>query len=223
MCARLTLHTSPEELAMIFDFTIIPDLIARYNAAPSQPLAVIGLKSDDSTRNLVFMKWGLVPNWASDPNDGPKPINARSEGITTNPAFRDSIRQRRCIIPANGFYEWQTIGKNKIPHYFTHRDATPFAFAGIWDSWKQDDGTPLFTCSIVTTTSNETVRPLHDRMPVILPREVWQTWLKRKTALDDALALCLPFPAEQMQSRIVSTYVNKSTNEGIACVADPEA
>jgi putative SOS response-associated peptidase YedK len=222
MCARLAIHTSADELAELFDLEIVPRLSPRYNVAPSQLLPVIGPKSSGSARGLVMMQWGFVPRWANDPQSGPRPINARSEVAAENPAFRDSIRQRRCIIPASGFYEWATLGRKKMPAFFTAQDAKPFAFAGIWDAWTGSDGKPLHTCCILTTTANELLSRWHDRMPVILPREHIGHWLDRTADLQSVLAECQPFPAEKMMVREVSTYVNKSTNEGPECLAASE-
>jgi len=214
----MTLHATGEELAELFDLDRPPVVPPRYNVAPSQLLAVIGLKADDMTRSLVPMSWGFVPHWANDPSDGPKPVNAKSETVLANGAFRESARRKRCVIPASGFYEWATVSKRKIPHYFTATDGKPFAFAGLYDGWTDENGKVLHTCCILTTTANEVVGELYDRMPVILPRATIGHWLDRHTDTNDALSLCVPYPAQEMQSVVVSTYVNKATNEGEECI-----
>jgi putative SOS response-associated peptidase YedK len=219
MCARLAIHTTPDELAQIFDLKLIPQIIARYNVAPSQILPVIGLKADGIQRGLIPMTWGFVPHWAETPDQGPKPINARSETVLQSGAFRESFRQRRCLIPVSGFYEWQTVAKKKLPHYFAPVEGPVFALAGLWDRWMNDHGPDLLTCCILTTTANPVLAPYHDRMPVIIPPADWKTWLSRTTRTEDAHQLCRPYQPDLMREWPVTPKMNKPTYDTPDCIS----
>ena len=219
MCARYTLFTPGDLLAERFNLSDLLDLSPRYNVAPSQQVAVVGSKAGGG-RGLAMFQWGFVPQWANDARSGPSPVNAKSESIATNSAFRDSFRLRRCLIPNDGFFEWQTTTSGKRPLWFRHKNRDLMAFAGIWDCWRGSTK-PLFTCAIITTTCNELVRPIHDRMPVILPPERWEQWLDPSAQSTDAIQpLLCPFPADQMQATPVSTFVNNSRHEGVQCIAE---
>jgi len=218
MCGRFTLAVAPKTIAELFNLSEYPEVLQpRYNVAPTQPVAVVGLKPDGVSRGLRMIRWGLIPNWASDPKSVPNPFNARAEGIRDKPMFADAIAGSRCLIPATGFYEWATVGRKKTPHYFRLRSGEPFAFAGLYDVWK-GDGKPVFSTCLITTTPNELVQPVHDRMPVMLARDDFDRWLDRGTALDDVLALLRPFPAAAMEVVRVGSLVSKATNEGPACI-----
>lgn len=217
MCGRFTLTVGWGEVANEFG---LPgeglDLPPRYNIAPSQFVPVVALKGDRQTRGMAMLKWGLVPFWADDPAAGPRPINLRSESVAYK--FSEQFRQKRCLLPADGFYEWRTEGRRKRPHRFTLAGGGVFAFAGLWDAWTAGGGPPLLTCCSLTTTPNDLVRPIHDRMPVIVPRANYAEWLDPATPERRLRQLLVPFPAELMTVREVGPAVNKATTEGAACV-----
>ncbi|MCS7040325.1 MAG: SOS response-associated peptidase, partial [Anaerolineae bacterium] len=185
MCGRFTLTASGDELASLFDLEQAPNLEPRYNIAPTQPVAVVRLDREGRRREFTLMRWGLIPSWAKDIHIGNRLINARAETLTEKPAFRTAFRRRRCLIPANGFYEWQkpTAGR-KQPYFIGLPDRRPFAFAGLWEHWEGADGSVLDSCAIITTAANERVRVLHDRMPVILERTDFGDWLDPTTTPD---------------------------------------
>jgi putative SOS response-associated peptidase YedK len=167
------------------------------------------------------MRWGLVPSWASDISIGNRLINGRSETVLEKPAFRDSFRTRRCLIPADGFYEWKKAGKERRPFHFGMKDGSLFAFAGVWDRWKSPAGQVLESCSILTTAPNELIEDLHDRMPVILPPRHYQTWLMAPPAEAERLAeLLVPFDATIMKRYPVSSLVNKPQNDMPECAVE---
>jgi len=218
MCGRFTLAVAPKTIAELFNLSEYPEVLQpRYNVAPTQPVAVVGLKPDGVSRGLRMIRWGLIPNWASDPKSVPNPFNARAEGIRDKPMFADVIAGSRCLIPATGFYEWATVGRKKTPRYFRLRSGEPFAFAGLYDVWR-GDGKPLFSTCLITTTPNERVRPVHDRMPVMLARDDFGRWLDRDADVNDVLALLRPFPAAAMEAVRVGPLVSKATNDGPACI-----
>ena len=202
----------------------------RYNIAPSQDVAVI---PNDGTQQVQYFRWGLVPFWANDPAVGNRLINARAETLPAKPAFREALRQRRCLIPADGFFEWlpATPGRRKTPMYFTMRDRTPFAFAGLWETWQSnsDDKTPpttLHTCVIITGQPNDLVRPIHDRMPVILHPDRYADWLLPRPLLDEeSIAMLTPYAAEPMETFAVGDGVNRPSSDTPDLIAPihPEA
>lgn len=217
MCGRFTL-TDPTRLIEEFELDLpIPDLAPRYNAAPSQTIAVVALKRNDATRRgLALLKWGLVPSWSNDPASGPKPINARADSLD-KPTFRDAFRSKRCLIPANGFYEWTKSGSTKKARHFRMKDFGPFAFAGLWEFWT--DGTEkMATCCIITTDANELVRPFHDRMPVILPRSKYQSWLNADMPTAELRSLLIPFPETEMLAVPVGRTVNSPKTDDPSCL-----
>ena len=215
MCGRFTLHSSNDEIARHFGLDAVPRLAARYNVAPSQPVATVGARTN-GIRGMATMAWGLVPRWAAKP-DGPKPINARAETIREKPAFRECFALRRCLIPADGFFEWGTEGGKKLPTYFRLADGELFAFAGIWD--RRADS---LSCAIITTTANDLVRPLHERMPVILRPGDYRGWLDPTTKEDELAALLVPYPADAMAAVPVLPLVNKAGVEGPECLTPRE-
>lgn len=171
MCGRFT-HTTPAEVvADRFGVADPPALPPRFNVAPSQVVAVVGLKPGGTRRGLAMLRWVLVPRWAATPKPGP--TNARAETVDRLPTFRDSFRERRCLLTMTGFYEWRLVNGRKVPHHFTLAGCGPMGVAGIWAVWHGSDGTNLTTCCLLTTTANEAVRPVHDRMPAVLPPDVW--------------------------------------------------
>lgn len=218
MCGRFTASQSPAELGEQYGVEPPADYTPRYNVAPSQLVAVVGRKAGGSRRGLVRMRWGFVPRWARTPDDGPKPINAKAETVFTSPAFRQSARDRRCLIPATGFYEWaKGAAGDKQPVYF--RPAVgPVAFAGVWDVWRPAPGSdPLFTCAVVTVPASDAVRPYHHRMPAVLPAAAFDPWLDPGTDPGDLAALLRPYPFA-LSAVPVGPAVNSPRTDGPACL-----
>lgn len=215
MCGRFTMHVSMDELKALFDLDHTPeDVPERYNIAPTQQVAVI-LPQGENERALEYLRWGLIPSWAKDPKIGSRMINARAETVAEKPSFRTALKKRRCLIIADGFYEWKTEGGKKVPMYIRLKSGEPFAFAGLWDVWQAPTGESLRTCTIITTAANETLGQFHHRMPVILPKENHDRWLDvnlHETA--PLLELLNPYPADLMEAGPVSTKVNSAKNEG---------
>ena len=208
MCGRFTLQISPELLAGIFGLTEIPVFPARYNIAPSQQVALIRQIGDGHNR-LDYLQWGLIPSWAKDENTGNMLINARSETVAEKPAFRHAVKYRRCLIPASGFYEWRQEGKLKIPLHVRLKDGSPMVFAGLWESWKSPKDGVIESCTILTTSSNKLIAPLHDRMPVVLHQQEFNAWLDREMNDPENLRrFYQPYPAELMEMYPVSNLVN---------------
>lgn len=165
------------------------------------------------------MRWGLVPFWAKDLKIGARMINAQSETAATKPAFRAAFKKRRCLVLADGFFEWRKEGKEKIPTYIFQKSKMPFAFAGLWENWKSPEGEQVRSCTILTTTPNELIQPIHNRMPVLLSQETEALWLDPMTEEAETLTpLLLPAPAEELTTIVVSSHVNSSRNEGAECV-----
>ncbi|NJN14993.1 MAG: SOS response-associated peptidase [Oscillochloris sp.] len=217
MCGRYTLAISGEQAQQQFALPTTPTLAPRYNIAPTQSVAVV--RAAEQRRDLALLRWGLIPGWAKDAAIGARMINARGETVAEKPAFKHAMRRRRCLIPADGFYEWQATAEGKQPIYFQMADGTPFAFAGLWEQWRGPDG-PVESCTIITTSANELVHPVHDRMPVIVAPDDYVRWLAPE--LDDAAAvadLIKPFPADRMQSYMVSKAVNQVRNNGPELIA----
>lgn len=230
MCGRYTLFASPEEVARFFSLPLsevssVLEQGPRYNIAPTTQVPVVRSAGTEPDRELVLLRWGLIPHWAKDTKSGPLLINARGETVAEKPAFRSSFRYRRCLMIADGFYEWQKLADRKQPHHFRVDGGDLIAFAGIWDRWEPagGKGDPVESCSIITTQANELAKLVHDRMPVILPHEWWDTWLgesAQETKRDDTLqSLLKPYPAEKMSVVPVSTLVNSPRNDSPDCVA----
>lgn len=214
MCGRFTLKTPVETLAEVFELPAVPALSPRFNIAPSEALATVRIADKDAQRELAILRWGLVPSWADEPKVGNKMINARSETVATNEAFRSAFRRRRCLVLADGFYEWQRQEKRKQPFYIRMKDEAPFAFAGLWELWEGKDGAVLESCTLLTTEPNELMSPIHNRMPVILDRKAYDLWLDPEMREPDPLkALLRPYPAERMTAYPVSSLVNSPAND----------
>jgi len=213
MCGRYAQRTDPKQLAKVFGVAEVPEVEPRYNIAPTQDIVAVQQTADD--REMTFYKWGLVPSWAKDTSIGARLINARSETVTEKPAFRQAFKHRRCIIPADGFYEWQQTGGRKQPFFFRMRDESPFGFAGLWERWEGSGSQAINSCAILTTEANEVLRPVHDRMPVILHPDDYELWLEggeREQAL--LRELLRPYPAEEMAGYPVATAVNSPRSQG---------
>lgn len=223
MCGRFTLRAPASVVAEQFSIFEISPWKARYNIAPSQPVAAVrmagaGAKTT-SRRELALLRWGLIPSWASDPAIGNRLINARAETAAAKPAFRTPFRRRRCLVVADGFYEWQRAGKRKVPHLVRLRDDRPFAFAGLWDLWEGPDHSVIESCTLLTTEANDVVRPIHDRMPVILAPADYDRWLDPAVGDSEELAALLrPYPSDQMTAYAVSPLVNSPANDEPGCV-----
>lgn len=213
MCGRFTL-TQPAQIAAAFGLDnfapVEPEFYTpRFNVAPTQRIVVIPTR--DMQREARRMRWGLVPRWAKDMSIGARLINARSESIDTKPAFREAFRQRRCLIPADGFYEWLQTPRGKQPYRIVLASGALFAFAGLWERWRDPHGDPLDSCCIITCEPNELAAKFHNRMPVIIAAEDYDTWLTGSP--EQALALLRPYPPETMRAYPVSTGVNRPGND----------
>jgi putative SOS response-associated peptidase YedK len=222
MCGRFARATELERIRRLLEFETadVAELHPRYNIAPTQAVAAVRL--DDRKRSLVWLRWGLIPSWVRDARMAPSFIKARAETVAEKPAFRAAFRARRCLIPATGFYEWQATGaKQKIPFYIRMSDNEPFAFAGLWERWKGDDvvAEVIQSCTILTTEANAVVRPVHERMPVIIPPEHFTDWLDPYTPVADLHRLLRPYPTAEMTAVLVGRYVSNPRNEGPRCLA----
>jgi len=226
MCGRFSLTTPPEAMRALFDYENLPNLGVRYNVAPTQPVAVVRPRVDGAGRELVTMRWGLVPAWARE-IAGPPLINARAETVAEKPAFRAAFARRRCLVPADGFYEWRTEEGAKQPFRIGFRDGRLFAFAGLWERWvaPQDGGgvkagEAVDSVAIVTCEANPKLRPIHERMPAILDPSDYAAWLDAAgTAAAEARALLRPYPPAEMAFYRVSPRVNSVRNDDADCIA----
>ena len=222
MCGRFTRHTDSAVFAERFDATLQTDLPLSYNIAPSQAVLVARVNAEN-VRELVALRWGLVPGWSKGPDNRYSMINARAETVAEKPAYRTAFKQRRCLFAADGFYEWKRDGQRKQPFYIGLRDEQPFAMAGLWEYWQGEDGTAIESCAVITTDANELVADIHDRMPVILDPADYATWLS--PGIDEPAArkelltsLLKPFAPERMRTYPVSTRVNSPKNNDAACM-----
>ncbi len=218
MCGRFSLISSEELIKRIFRLNRAPVQV-RFNIAPSQNISVIRNHPSTQDRELVPMRWGLIPSWAKDMKIGNRMINAKSETVFEKPAFRNAIKRRRCLIPADGFFEWKKLKKGKQPYYISLENHEPFAFAGIWESWKSDPQTTIESCTILTTSANELIQPLHERMPVIIPIPDHPIWLDpERQSAEEQMSLFHPFPAEEMTMYPVGDWVNHVGNDIPDCI-----
>jgi putative SOS response-associated peptidase YedK len=255
MCGRFTLRAPASVVAEHFALFELPPFTPRFNIAPTQPVPVIrlaprtqagtvpifapakmGLSPSGPSaprRELVFLRWGLIPSWAKDPSIGNRLINARAETVAEKPAFRTALRRRRCLLAADGFYEWQAAGRRKQPYFIRLRDDRPFAFAGLWETWEGRTGTDpdssaqsepvpvrsIESCTLLTTEPNELMRPIHDRMPAILAPDDYAAWLDPAVQEPaQLLPLLRPYPSEAMVARPVGTLVNSPANDVPECI-----
>jgi putative SOS response-associated peptidase YedK len=215
MCGRYELHSQPAAIALAFGLPWPPDVAPRYNIAPMQQVPVVRVNARGE-RELVQVRWGLVPRFASDPSIGARMINARAETVATRGAFRHALARRRCLVPADGFYEWQVLAAGKQPVHVARRDGAPFGMAGLYERWHSPDGEVLDTCTILTTRANALLRPVHDRMPVIIAPADYARWLDAsRQDIDDLLA---PAPDEALRAQPVSTRVNAVRNDDAALI-----
>ena len=223
MCGRYTLRTLAAELAEFFDLFRDPVWAPRYNIAPTQSVLVVRQALHASHREAVSMRWGLVPSWSKSLT-GPPLFNARSETVAEKPSFRAAFKRRRCLIPADGFYEWQVISpKQKQPHYITLRSGSPFAFAGLWETWQPPQGPPVDSCTVLTTSANSFMQPLHNRMPVILSPDEYPLWLDPElTEPDPLLPLLDQYPSGELSAHPVTTLVNSVRNDSSELIVPTE-
>jgi len=219
MCGRFTLTVDPAELQEnLGEYKMPAQFAPRFNIAPTQPVLAI---PNDGSKRADFFVWGLIPSWAKDPSIGNRLINARGETLAEKPSFRGSYKYKRCLILADGFYEWkaQPGTKVKVPHFIHMKNRQPFVFAGLWDDWNSPDGSQIRSCTIVTTEPNQLMAPIHNRMPVILPPDAYAQWIDPAIRTPDSLsALIKPYPAEEMAAYPVSTLVNNPKNDRAECV-----
>jgi len=232
MCGRFTLATPASEWAALFRLDEIPDVEPRFNIAPTQDVAVVrapaGLREHPGLhlappgspvpREIATMRWGLIPRWAREIGSGQPLINARSETVAEKPSFRDSYRERRCLVVADGFYEWQAAGRHKQPYWIGLPGGQPFGFAGLWDRWKAEDGHTIESCTILTTDANESLRALHDRMPVIVAPEQFDMWMDPDTIPWELEPLLSPYPGDDVEFYPVTTRVNYVANDDALCM-----
>ncbi len=218
MCGRYTLATPGDVIAQQFALAATPSLTARYNIAPTQEVPAVRA-AQGGARELAMMKWGLVPRWAEDPSIGNRLINARSETVAEKPAFRSAFKRQRCLVLADGFYEWQKVGAGaKQPFHIRLAGGGPFAFAGLWEHW-QKEGQTVESCTLLTTGPNGLMAPIHDRMPVILDPAEYELWLDpRQTDRARLEPLLDSFPAEGMEAWPVSRLVNSPGNDSPRCI-----
>jgi putative SOS response-associated peptidase YedK len=221
MCGRFTITADGEIIVSEFGLPDVPfDYRPRYNVAPMQD--VLAIIKDGEKPRAGWVRWGLVPNWAPDPSVGTRMINARSETVGERSAFSDAFEHRRCLIIADGFYEWQRIGKIKVPMRIHLRDDRPFAFAGLWERWSRPGAPPLVSGTILTTTPSPSIAGIHDRMPVMLGPRERELWLDRDADAAALRAVLQPYPDEQLEAYVVSQLVNHVDNDSPACVAPAE-
>jgi putative SOS response-associated peptidase YedK len=219
MCGRFALIVDASVLADVFDVDPPRQLVPRFNIAPTQTIPIIRSTSQGS-RECAMVRWGLVPSWAKDETIGSRMINARGETVAEKPSFRSAVTTRRCLVPADGFFEWVRTAEGKQPHFIHFVDRRTFAFAGLWERWRKGGSGQLETCTIITTRPNELVSRLHDRMPVIVPPERHDEWLKPAPLVPQRLQdLLAPHPHGDMEAYPVSTHVNNPRNEGPECIA----
>lgn len=212
MCGRYTVTSAPEAIRALFRYDERPNFPSRFNIAPTQPIAIVRL--NEGKRQFVLMRWGLLPSWVKDPKTFTLLINARAESVCDKPAFRAAMKRRRCLIPADGFYEWKPVGGRKQPYYIRAKSGEPLAFAGLWETWTGPNGEELDTAAIITTGANRSLGHIHDRMPVIVPPEAFDFWLNTSDVdARTAEAILTPAPNDLLEAYPVSTAVNRTAND----------
>jgi len=217
MCGRYTVTSAPEALRALFRYAEKPNFPPRYNIAPTQPIAVVRLA--EGKRQYALVRWGLLPSWVKDPKAFSLLINARGESVIDKPAFRAAMKRRRCLIPADGFYEWQATGGRKRPFYVRAKSGAPLAFAGLWETWTGPNGEEVDSAAIVTTRANKTLAPIHERMPVIVPEEAFDLWLNtNEVDAQTAAALIAPAPDALLEAFEITTAVNRTANDNAKLV-----
>jgi putative SOS response-associated peptidase YedK len=232
MCGRYVIVSSPESVRALFGYDEQPNFPPRYNIAPTQPVPIVrlvgaqapgaqapgaqapGAQAPEGRRSFGLVRWGLIPAWVKDPRGFSLLINARGESVLDKPAFQNAMRRRRCLFPADGFYEWQRAGRDKRPFFVRPKQGAPIALAGLWETWMGPNGEELDTAAIVTTRANRTLAPLHERMPVVVPRDAFDFWLDCvRVDGETAAALIAPAPEEALEAYEVSPAVNHAGND----------
>lgn len=223
MCGRFSFSQSNETIAEIFQLDEVPQITPRYNLAPTQLIPTVLVTDEEQKRQFKMLQWGLIPGWAKDPKMGARMINAKAETVSEKPAFRSAFKKRRCLVLADGFYEWHEQNGEKQPFYFRLKQSQPFAFAGLWEHWKDAEGEVIESCTIITTEANDIVRPIHDRMPVILAPDYYEQWLDPKVQKPELLQpLLQPYHPEEMTAYAVSTKVNSPRHDSPECIEKVE-
>jgi putative SOS response-associated peptidase YedK len=218
MCGRYVIKSPPALVRAVFGYPELPNFPPRFNVAPTQPVPIVRL--DEGRRHFALMRWGFIPGWVKDPKSVSLLINARAESALDKPAFRNAIRRRRCLVPADGFYEWREAGGRKQAYFVRRKDGAPFAFAGLWETWTGPNGEELDTAAIVTTLANRTLSFIHGRMPAILSPEAFDLWLDcAKVDAPTAAALLVPAPDDLLEAYQVSPAVNRVANDSEALIA----
>ncbi len=218
MCGRYVITSTPEAIRALFGYPERPNFPPRYNIAPTQPIAIVRLA--EGKRQFALVRWGLIPSWVKDPKTFSLLINARSESVVGKPAFRAAMRRRRCLIPADGFYEWKEVDGRKRPYFVRLKSGGPLAFAGLWETWTGPNGEEMDTAAIVTTDANRTLSAIHNRMPVILPPQAFDMWLDcAHVDPTTAAALLVPASDNLFEAYEISTAVNRVANDLPALIA----
>jgi putative SOS response-associated peptidase YedK len=217
MCGRYVITSSPEAIRALFRYPEQPNFPPRYNVAPTQPVPIVRIS--ERALGFALVRWGLIPGWVKDPREFSLLINARGETLGEKPAFRNAMQRRRCLLPADGFYEWKADGERKRPHFIRPRAGGPIAFAGLWETWMGPNGEEVDTACIVTTRANRTLAPIHDRMPVVIAPEAFDLWLDSATVdAATAAALIAPAPEDLFEAYEISTAVNRAANDSAALI-----
>ncbi|MGB8611232.1 MAG: SOS response-associated peptidase [Pseudolabrys sp.] len=212
MCGRYAVTSAPEAIRALFGYLEQPNFPPRYNVAPTQPIAVVRLI--DGRREFALVRWGLLPSWVKDPRDFTLLINARGESVMDKPAFSAAVKRRRCLVPADGFYEWKAVGPGKQPYYVRAKSGAPLAFAGLWETWIGPNSEEMETATIVTTRANRPLADIHERMPVIVAPDAFNLWLDcANVDAETAAALIAPAPDDLLEAYEVSTAVNRTAND----------
>jgi len=212
MCGRYAVTSAPEAIRPLFGYAEQPNFPPRYNVAPTQPIAIVRLV--DGKRQFALVRWGLLPSWVKEPKNFTLLINARGESVIDKPAFGAAMKRRRCLVPADGFYEWKTTATRKQPYFVRAKSGTPLAFAGLWETWTGPNGEELETAAIVTTRANRALAEIHERMPVIVPPDAFDLWLNCAAVdAETAATLIAPAPENLLEAYEVSSAVNRTAND----------
>ena len=216
MCGRYASTIPPEAMRALFRYLEQPNFPPRYNIAPTQPIAIVRMAQ--GRRQFALVRWGLIPAWVKDPRAFSLLINARGESVNEKPAFRNAMKYRRCLVPADGFYEWKREGENKRPYFVRRKGGAPIAFAGLWENWMGPNGEEVETAAIVTTTASRSIAHIHERMPVIVPPEAFDFWLDPKVDAQTAAAVIAPAPDSTIEAYEVSSAVNRTANDSAVLI-----
>jgi putative SOS response-associated peptidase YedK len=216
MCGRYAITTAPEAIRQLFGYLEQPNFPPRYNVAPTQPVPIV--RMTEGKRQFALVRWGLIPAWVKDPRAFSLVINARGESVRDKPAFKNAMKYRRCLFPADGFYEWERKGERKQPYFVRRKGGGPLAFAGLWESWMGPNGEEQETAAIITTDASPSITHIHDRMPVIVPREAFDFWLDPKVDAEMAMAVIQPAKDEEIEHHEISRAVNRTANDSAELV-----